>query len=257
MADRELTAELLEKLKRRSADPERRTDAPPSMRGQDVAGIGGFRIMGLDLGKLLRGEPPAVEPTETPSAAPVSVEAIASREAELGFALPIELRQLYAEVADGGFGPGPGLLPLAGLVARYRDLTARPQGRRRQQWPTELLPLIGWDVGLECLDRSDGRVIFWDEEELADGPSDKVWMRSFKPSAASLADWLEAWAGRPSPAEEAEASLRAAQIAGLKQSLAHFRSMTPQQRADSGLPETGWEQELFGHLGIDLSKLDD
>ncbi|MDX1486065.1 MAG: hypothetical protein R3229_16460 [Alphaproteobacteria bacterium] len=29
----------------------------------------------------------------------------------------------------------------------------------------------------------------------------------------------------------------------------------PGERAEMGLPEEGWEEELFGHLGIDLGKL--
>jgi hypothetical protein len=31
--------------------------------------------------------------------------------------------------------------------------------------------------------------------------------------------------------------------------------MTPEQRAEMGLPEEGWEKELFGHLGVDLEGL--
>lgn len=41
----------------------------------------------------------------------------------------------------------------------------------------------------------------------------------------------------------------------LRSSIAHWRAMSPEERAAMGLPEEGWEEELFGHLGIDLKKL--
>ncbi len=37
----------------------------------------------------------------------------------------------------------------------------------------------------------------------------------------------------------------------LRTSLEYWRAMTPEERAEYGLPEVGWEQELFGHLGVD------
>ncbi|MEM7221951.1 MAG: hypothetical protein AAF495_03165 [Pseudomonadota bacterium] len=39
---------------------------------------------------------------------------------------------------------------------------------------------------------------------------------------------------------------------GLRQSLAYSRAMTPEERAQMGLQEEGWEDALFGHLGVDL-----
>ncbi len=41
----------------------------------------------------------------------------------------------------------------------------------------------------------------------------------------------------------------------IRQSLNRWRAKTPAERAAEGLPETGWEQVLFGHLGLDLDKL--
>ena len=37
--------------------------------------------------------------------------------------------------------------------------------------------------------------------------------------------------------------------------LAYWRAKSVEERAEFGLPEEGWEEELFGHLGIDLTKL--
>ena len=44
-------------------------------------------------------------------------------------------------------------------------------------------------------------------------------------------------------------------LSGLRSTIAYWRAMTPEERATYGLPATGWEQELFGHLGVDLSRL--
>lgn len=42
---------------------------------------------------------------------------------------------------------------------------------------------------------------------------------------------------------------------GMRRTLAEWRAKTPQERAEFGLPEIGWEKELFGHLNIDLDDL--
>jgi hypothetical protein len=117
------------------------------------------------------------------------------------------------------------------------------------------LPLTHTDPGTDCLDTGTGEMIYWDEEELASGPSDKVWRRSFKPDAPDLASWLERWVGKPSPEEAQRAMMENAMLSSLRTTLAHWRAKTPAQRKEFGLPETGWEQTLFGHLGIDLSQL--
>ena len=41
----------------------------------------------------------------------------------------------------------------------------------------------------------------------------------------------------------------------LRPTIAYWRAKTPEERKAFGLPETGWEQAMFGHLGIDLSGL--
>ncbi|MEO6217392.1 MAG: SMI1/KNR4 family protein [Sphingomonas sp.] len=250
-----LSDDLFRRLQSRAADPERRTDALPSTRGQTVS-VGGFAVRGIDLGALLRGETdPHTQPVDTPLAAPLDDETIAAAEARLGFALPPELRRLYAEVADGGFGPGSGLLPLERAVEIYLDRIANPPGLRGQAWPAQLLPITGTDPGNDCIDTGTGEIIYWDEEELADGPSDKVWRRSFKPEAPDLGAWLERWVGKPSPEEAQRAMMADAMRTNLRPTIAYWRAKTPEERKAFGLPETGWEQAMFGHLGIDLSGL--
>jgi hypothetical protein len=50
-------------------------------------------------------------------------------------------------------------------------------------------------------------------------------------------------------------SMQKAKLEAMRQTLAYWRGKTPEERAAFGLPETGWENVLFGHLGIDLSTL--
>jgi hypothetical protein len=146
-------------------------------------------------------------------------------------------------------------LPLDRVVETYLALMATPPGRRGQKWPAHLLPLTHTDPGHDCLDINTGQMVFWDEEDLADGASDKVWKRSFKPGAPDIATWFEGWVRTPSPEERMRATMQDAHLNAIRTSLAHWRAKTPAERAKFGLPEIGWEQKLFGHLGIDLSKL--
>lgn len=173
----------------------------------------------------------------------------------LGFALPEDLKQLFTSVADGGFGPGAGLGSLAEIAARYRALRAEPQGEGGQMWPDHLLPLGPWEPGADCYDLESGRIVYWDEEVLAEGPGDEIWEASFAAVAESLAAWLQAWISAQPLAEKHEQDMADFKLAEIKRSLGYWRSMTPEQRADYGLPEDGWEEALFGHLGVDLKSL--
>jgi hypothetical protein len=134
----------------------------------------------------------------TPAPAPAEEARLLAAEAALGFALPQALRRFYADVADGGVGPGDGLYSLAQLVARHAEMTAEPVGPQGQPWPAGLLPLQGPDWDLVCLDRETGRLVYWDLEELDDDeelPADQpTWAASFVPEADSLEAWLGSWA---------------------------------------------------------------
>src|SRR5690606_16538036 len=80
---------------------------------------------------------------------PASVKKIAAAEAELGFALPTLLREIYLRIGNGGFGPGYGLLGITGgatddrgrsleqVYAEFRKtLSGLPS-----PWPERLLPI--------------------------------------------------------------------------------------------------------------------
>jgi hypothetical protein len=250
-----LPEDLITRIRERAADPGTRTDAPPSTRGQTVT-VGTVSVVGLSLGAVLRGDPqPAPKGGAAALPPPADEAAIADAEKKLGFALPQPVRQLYGQVANGGFGPGAGIMPLEEVVHTYLELLATPPGRRGQKWPVRLLPVRRDEPGLCCVDVDSGAVVFWDEEELAAGASDKVWKRSFKPEAPDVATWLERWLGSPSPEQQTKHLLQKAMLDSIRVTLAHWRSKTPEERAAYGLPEKGWEEKLFGHLGVDLSKL--
>jgi hypothetical protein len=133
----------------------------------------------------------------TPAPPPATETAVADAEHRLGFALPGELRRFYLEVADGGVGPGAGVYSLDELLDKHREVTSEPVGPQGQDWPSTLLPISGEDWGLVSLDRTTGRLVYWDLEELDDDdelpPGQPTWAASFVPEADSLQAWLSSW----------------------------------------------------------------
>jgi hypothetical protein len=212
------------------------------------------------------------EPTKAPP--PASEQQVAAAEAELGFALPGELRQFYLEVADGGVGPGDGLYSLKQLLAKWREFTNDPIGPQGQDWPASLLPIHGdeWDV--VSIDRDSGRLVYWDLEEIDDDdeadPANPSWAASFVAHADSLEAWLDKWLAKPSVAEKA--ALRAARPAPRQltdedwevwaeespENREYMRrldiaTMTPEERAAIGLTEDDWATKMWD--GLDLAKI--
>jgi hypothetical protein len=211
-------------------------------------------------------------PTNAPP--PASEAQVAAAEAELGFALPGDLRLFYVAVADGGVGPGDGLYSLEQLLSKWREFTHEPIGPQGQHWPANLLPIHGdgWDV--ISLDRDSGRLIAWDLEEIDDDeeadPDNPNWAASFAHEAESLEAWLEKWLAKPSAAEKA--ARRAARPAPRQltdedwevwaqqspENQEYMRrmsiaTMTPEERAAIGLTEENWTTKMWD--GFDLSKI--
>jgi len=269
-----LSDDLLERIRRRVADPARRVDRRPS---QFQAGIAS-----LDVGQLfdaLRGArsdldqvveansagivDPAAHatarqvgaamqtPMDTDLPLPATDEVLDRAETRLGFSLPIALRQLYGGGADGGFGPGPGLLSIDRVADRF--LAVQAEVPRTQRWPDRLLPVVDHDAVLDCIDASTGNgpVVSWDPDGLSERAGDRTWQRSFRERAPSLEAWLEGWLNATSHEERMQEVMRKARIDSARQSRAWFAAMTPEQRASYGLPEVGWERQIAGGLGLD------
>jgi hypothetical protein len=110
-------------------------------------------------------------------------------EERLGFALPPLLRDLYTGVADGGFGPGYGILPAGELPDVYGVCRSYADGEP-WRWPDQLVPFCYWGCEVyECIDCADsrGRVIHFDAD--LGGPSGD----NFDETFPSLELWLEDW----------------------------------------------------------------
>ena len=103
--------------------------------------------------------PPYVLPPLT------SLEKVAEVEKKLGFGLPELLRRLYTEIADGGFGPGYGLVGIEGdrnsylgsdLAANYDNYMRESSTEFGAPWQPRLLPILTWGCGiLSCVDCAD------------------------------------------------------------------------------------------------------
>jgi hypothetical protein len=209
---------LIIRLRERAADPMRRTDARSTRFDQAVHGMS-VRELQLDVASLANdlsrlvasiavGGPidPAAHgraqevqeemsaPVEKRLPAPATAAALDRVQSELGVALPGGLRRLYLEVADGGFGPGAGLLSAGELLAAHRELRSSPPSEAEEDaWPEHLLPLVDiTEIPFWCLDTSTGRVVEsdYDEIELDDDVSYRLALREIAPS---LEAWLEAW----------------------------------------------------------------
>jgi hypothetical protein len=214
------TDDLIDRLRRRAADPDRRVDVHQNVFSQQVTTMDLSSLLGMlggaaaDLRRVVadnqagRVDPEIVAKADrigaamsTPVAAtlpsPAEPAAVEKAEAALGFALPQVLRRVYLEVADGGFGPGGGLLNLAGATAAYARLRKGDELPRGRSWPEGLLPIREVDHGFDSVDAASpaGRVVAWDPEDLREFSGEKAWNASFSEIAPSVEAWLEEWVG--------------------------------------------------------------
>ena len=255
---------LIHRLSVRAANPETRTDAP------DLdALLAETNVVTIEtpLGAVtaahgLNNEPHS-KPAPAPLAAPASPEDIADAETRLGFPLPDDLKQAYGAIANGGFGPGSGLIPLDEVAAYHAELTAHPPGEGGQPWPVQLLPFNRYDLGCDCYDIESGEIVFWDEESLADGPDDSVWKNAFKTTAPGLSDYFKAWLDTAPPGSneryvaaadvgfpDSDVMIDMMTVNHLRRSIEDFRQ-SPETLELFGLPKQGWEIELCNIQGLD------
>lgn len=143
-------------------------------------------------------------PDDRPLPSPATLDELAAAEASIGVALPVLLGRLYVEVANGGFGPGYGIVGVAGgWTDRGDTLVDLTRSFRRGSpfdawaWPTGLLPICHLGDGMyACVDttRPGAPVVVWDpsgpDEDSEDddgGDSDLTEV------APSLEEWLRRW----------------------------------------------------------------
>ena len=229
----------------------------------------GFSMMGPGGVVSFGGAPAGPQPLRPPP----DDAGLAKAEQAVGRSLPAEVRQLYA-IGDGGFGPGGGLMPLSELVDRYDELTREPFGPLGQDWPRNLLPLFDEDPVLGCIDMDSGEMIAWDPEEIEDEDSDEDWQRSFKTEHPNLAMRMSEWLGERTVEEQMSDAMSDAMrdaaakfaargpspVTGYPMQLADpgqqaeseivFLGYSPALRADFGLPEIGWEDEVRRRHGL-------
>jgi hypothetical protein len=165
---------------------------------------------------------------------PATQEQIAAAEQSLGFDLPALYKRILAEVGNGGFGPGYGLLGVQGGYPGFSEGSlsdfyahCRRQGPEGDgaAWPSLVLPVCTWGCGIySCLDCGEpgAPVLVYDpgvhvldegiiEATLTDTESNVVWTyqadeqeHEDTPTPApavqllrhkgSFAEWITAWA---------------------------------------------------------------
>lgn len=127
-----------------------------------------------------------------PPPAPLAV--IEEAERRLAFVLPDLLRELYATIADGGFGPAYGFLPLLkpaadgsehdAIVLLYELFRRGEFDNLSSAWPDRMLPLLDWGcANLSCVDCSSPSLrVFRDNSTgllTAEAPSLEHWLNDW------------------------------------------------------------------------------
>jgi hypothetical protein len=128
---------------------------------------------------------------------PVEETALARAEAALGFPVPKLLAALYLRIADGGFGPEYGLLPLLdsrpsnepAAVPQYLADRESGRGDPDRPWPEGVLPISHWGCGMyACVDcrTPEGTVLLYE-------PNADEAAHAWYVDAPGLAEWLQNW----------------------------------------------------------------
>lgn len=142
---------------------------------------------------------------------PATEEQLRATQQAWGFPLPLLLRLLYAQLANGGFGPGYGLLGAFGGYDEAGNFVEMYQYHRRRaqlvdltpflsnsekgssfelpetHWPRAFIYLCNWgDAQVSCLDCTTEHVFL---VRLGEKPHQFI----LEFQAASLQTWLEQW----------------------------------------------------------------
>lgn len=289
---------VIAELRGRIGSPEQRTDHPASVLGVKMRdlGISGMMEKARELAAMV----PIIADTMTTDperqmeqvrahriaeeidadrntvadipAAPVATEEdFESAELALGLKLPKSLRRLYGEVANGGFGPCHGLLPLAGIVKHTHGMRRAPSEGFPFEWPAHLIVIEEPSPYSHNLNVRTGEVVAFDGDpvgeldwdEASDAEMQEAWGRSFETVAPNMESWLGAWMAGPDP-EEVAAQAAAQEAWFARESAkwkAHWRAQVEKGIADTakksveerramGLPDLGWEDEMRRGAGV-------
>ncbi len=125
---------------------------------------------------------------------PTTLAAVEAAEAKMGLRLPPLLREIYTQIANGGVGPGFGLVGVAGspycpcwfaytvdsvdLAEAYLDFASS------EDWPAGLVPICDWGCAyFSAVDCADPRfpVVFCGQAWAPHSPSFDAWIE----------DWLD------------------------------------------------------------------
>ncbi len=274
MTDQDLDA-LIDRLAARARDPQRRADVIVDAFSESVqtldlgalfaAGMGAAARLGRAVEEIRatgtvseasrRAADAAGEAMRRPARealpAPAAAAAVQALEAEAGGRLPDALRRAYLEIADGGFGPGAGLLPIAEVAEIYRAYRSASPGPRGSTWPEGVLPIVDRNPGYDCVDVGSGRILDWNPEDLRERSNDATWRRSFTPVADDPAAWLDAWVASRTVAEQAQDRMAEMQVREARRVREMLREQGPAYRAAMGLPDVGWERVVWGGIGLE------
>jgi hypothetical protein len=130
---------------------------------------------------------PAIQPRVA-----LTPDKIERAELELGFMLPSLLRSLYLQVANGGYGPGWGILPIDEIVewdhvcrANWDDVFPP------RNWPDKLIRFCEWGCnfwsGIDCSSERCAIIRFDPDKDVIQIADHLV------PECDLLSEWLTAW----------------------------------------------------------------
>ena len=130
----------------------------------------------------------------------LSQEALEQAQATLGLRLPLAVRDLYGRVANGGFGPGYGIIGLVGgflsdlkkdVVEEYKLRRGDGPWNEGPEWPMAILPICHWGCAIySCVDCAEPatRIVRFDPN-----PVDGDWSIAWGDEGYTLEGWLAAW----------------------------------------------------------------
>ncbi|MES2470598.1 MAG: SMI1/KNR4 family protein [Verrucomicrobiota bacterium] len=145
----------------------------------------------------LAGAPPPWSP-------PATIEQLLRTQRELGFALPRFLKQMYSEVANGGFGPAYGFMSATDeeyaphlddvYIVAFHRMASGCDLSEAWRWPDKLISIADNGCGMRwCLDCDTGEIVFFagDTIDLDDAHTfQEAFIRTGRSLQEGVEDWL-------------------------------------------------------------------